>query len=179
MRADNHRDRVLADWERDALCQWLIQAGEPAAADLIVFLLETAARWGEAQKLKGGDVDMARGRVSFWQTKTGKPRTVPLTRRAQDALRPHLPAVRTHRVWPFEYHQFRRLFERAKDHTGLGDEPIGIHTLRHTCASKLASAGVSLNQLQRFGGWSSLTALQRYVHLDVEALQGCIDALER
>ncbi len=179
LRADNHRDRVLEDWERDALCQWLVQAGEPAAADLIVFLLETAARWGEAERLKGGDVDLARGRVTFWETKNGKPRTVPLTRRAQDALRPHLPAVRTHRVWFYPYHQFRRLLERAKDHTGLGEEDIGIHTMRHTCASKLASAGVSLAQIQQFGGWSSLTAVARYLHLGTDALHGCIAALER
>jgi integrase len=179
LRADNHRDRVLADWERDAICQWLVTAGEPAAADLIVFLLETAARWGEAERLKGGDVDLTRGRCSFWETKSGKPRTIPLTRKALDALQPHLPAVRTHRVWPYPYHTFRRLMQRALDHTGLGEEGIGIHTLRHTCASKLASAGVSLNQLQRFGGWSSLTALQRYVHLDTDALGSCIDALER
>jgi integrase len=179
MRADNHRDRVLEDWERDALCQWLVEAGEPAAADLIVFLLETAARWGEAERLKGGDVDLGRGRVTFWETKSGKPRTIPLTRRAIDAITPHMPAVRAHRVWPYPYHQFRRLLERAKDHTGLGEEAIGIHTMRHTCASKLASNGVPLAQIMVFGGWSSLTAVARYLHLGTDALHGCIAALER
>lgn len=179
LRADNHRDRVLEDWERDLILEWLVRAGEPAAADLVVFLLETAARWGEAERLKGGDVDLVRGRCTFWMTKNGKPRTIPLTRRAQDALQRHLPAVRTHRVWPYPYHQFRRLLERAKAGCGLADEAIGIHTLRHTCASKLASGGVSLAQLQAFGGWTSLTACQRYLHLGTDALHGCITALER
>lgn len=179
LRADNHRDRVLEDWERDLILEWLVRAGEPAAADLVVFLLETAARWGEAERLKGGDVDLVRGRCTFWMTKNGKPRTIPLTRRAQDALRPHLPAVRAHRVWPYPYHQFRRLLERAKAGCGMAEEPIGIHTLRHTCASKLASGGVSLAQLQAFGGWTSLTACQRYLHLGTDALHGCIAALER
>jgi len=179
LRADNHRDRVLADWERNAICQWLIQAGEPAAADLVVFLLETAARWGEAERLKGADVDLTRKRVTFWKTKNGKPRTIPLTRRALDALQGHLPAVRTHRVWPYPYHQFRRLLQRALEHNGLAEEGIGIHTLRHTCASRLASAGVSLAQIQQFGGWSSLTAVARYLHLGTDALHGCIAALER
>jgi integrase len=179
LRADNHRDRVLEDWERDALLEWLVRAGEPAAADLMVFLLETAVRWGEAERLKGKDVDMERGRVTLWQTKSGRPRTVPLTRRAQDAIRSHLPAVRTHRVWPFPYHTFRRLLERAKDGCGLADESIGIHTMRHTCASKLATAGVSLAQIMAFGGWSSLSAVQRYLHLNTDTLHGCIAALEQ
>ena len=179
LRADNHRDRVLEDWERDVLLQWLIQAGEPAAADMVVFLLETAARWGEAERLKGGDVDLKRGRVTFWETKSGKPRSIPLTRRAQDALAGHLPAVRTHRVWPYPYHTFRRLLERAKAHCGLEESGIGVHTLRHTCASRLASNGVSLAQIQAFGGWSSLTAVARYLHLGTDALHGCITALER
>lgn len=178
MKENNHRDRVLEDWERDLLIQWFTQAGESAAADLLVFLLETAARWGEAERLKGGDVDLKRGRVTFWETKSGKPRTIPLTRRAQDALAGHLPAVRSHRVWRYPYHQYRRLLERAKGGCGLADEAIGIHTMRHTCASRLASAGVSLAQIQRFGGWSSLTAVARYLHLGADALQGCIAALE-
>lgn len=179
MAAHNHRDRVLEDHERDAILQWLIQIGEPVAADLVVFLLETAARWGEAERLKGKDVDMDRGRIVLWETKNGRPRTVPLTRRAQDAIRPHLPVVKTHRVWPYPYSQFRRLLERAKDGCGLGGENISIHTLRHTCASKLASAGVSLAQIQKFGGWSSLAAVQRYLHLSVDDLGQCITALER
>lgn len=37
-------------------------------------------------------MDLARGRVTFWATKNGKPRSVPLTRRAEGALEGHLPA---------------------------------------------------------------------------------------
>jgi integrase len=51
----------------------LVQRGEPAAADLLVFLLETACRWGEAERLKGGDVDLAAGRVTSWLPRTASP----------------------------------------------------------------------------------------------------------
>jgi integrase len=178
LKEGNHRDRVIEDFERDLLCRWFVQAGQPAAADLLVFLLETAARWGEAERLKGADVDLKGARVTFWETKNGKPRTIPLTRRAIDALGPHVPAVRSHRVWPYSYLQMQRLLEKAKAGTGLEGEAITLHTCRHTCATKLASRGIALAQLMVFGGWSSLAACQRYMHLQTEALHTCIAALE-
>lgn len=178
LKLTNTRDRVISDDERDGFCRLFVARGEPAAADLLVFLLETACRWGEAERLKGQDVDLVKGRVTFWQTKNGRPRSVPLTRRAVDALTPHLPAVGTHRVWPYHYWQFKRLFEIAKAAMGIDDPALTIHTTRHTCASKLASRGIPLHQLMAFGGWTSLASVQRYLHLHTDALAACVSALE-
>lgn len=178
LRLANTKDRVFSDDERDLFCRLLVQRGEPAAANLLVFLLETACRWGEAERLKGADVDLAAGRVTFWATKNGKPRSVPLTRRAMDAIAPHLPAVQTHRVWPYAYWQFKRLFEQVKAAAGIDDPALTIHTTRHTCASKLASRGIPLHQLMAYGGWTSLASVQRYLHLHTDALASCVAALE-
>ena len=178
LRENASKDRVIEDHERDLICQWFIQAGQPAAASMFQFLLETAARFGEAQRLRGQDVDLKKGTVTFWETKNGKARTIPLTRRAIDSLTPHMPAIRSHRVFPYSYLQMRRLLERAKDGCGLGDEPITIHTCRHTCASRLARAGIPLHQLMIFGGWSSTAACARYLHLTTDSLASCVAALE-
>lgn len=180
LRPGGHRDRVISDSERDQFCAVFRQMGEPAAADLLVFLLETAARWGEAERLRCEHVDLVKGRVSFWQTKSGKPRSVPLTRRAVDALLPHHhTAMPGARVWPYNYRRFRWLFDQAKSAIGLGgDDALTIHLTRHTCASKLASRGIPLHQLMAFGGWSSLASVQRYLHLHTDALAACVSALE-
>lgn len=178
LRLTNTKDRVFSDEERDLFCRLLVARGEPAAADLMVFLLETACRWGEAERLKRADVDLDRARVTFWATKNGKPRSVPLTRRAVDAITPHLPAVQAHRVWPYPYWQFKRLFEQVKAAAGIDDPALTIHTTRHTCASKLASRGIPLHQLMAFGGWTSLASVQRYLHLHTDALASCVAALE-
>ena len=178
MKLNNTKDRVMSDAERDGFCTFFHQVGEPAAADLLVFLLETACRWGEAERLKGQDVDLEKGRVTFWETKNGKPRSVPLTRRALDALQQHLPAVGSHRVWPYAYARFEYLFSAAKDALGIEDPALTIHTTRHTCASKLASKGIPLHQLMAFGGWTSLASVQRYLHLHTDALAACVNALE-
>jgi integrase len=179
LRMVNTKDRVISDQERNAFCSYFRQIGEPAAADVMVFLLETACRWGEAERLKGQDVDLERGRVTFWATKNGKPRSVPLTRRAIEALEPHLPAIPSHRVWPFRYTRYQHLFKMAKAMLGLGDDrALSIHTTRHTCASKLASKGIPLHQLMAYGGWTSLASVQRYLHLHTDALAACVNALE-
>ena len=100
MKLRNLKDRIIEDHERDQLIRFFVQAGQPVAADLLVFLLETGCRWGEAEKLTGGDVDLGAGRVTFSLTKNNRPRSVPLTKRAQDAIRPHVPEHRRQRVWP-------------------------------------------------------------------------------
>jgi integrase len=179
MRLRNLKDRVIDDRERDQMIALLLQWGQPVAADLLIWLLETGCRWGEAEALVGGDVDLTSSRVTFSRTKTNRPRSVPLTKRAQDAVRRHLPAVRSHRVWPYSYTQFQQLFGRAKSAMGLADDPaFTIHTCRHTCASKLASKGVSQGMLMAWGGWRSLAAVQRYMHLGTDALASCVVALE-
>ena len=174
----NTKDRTFSDAEVQAICAHFVQAGHPAAADLLVFLLESCCRWGEAERLRGADVDTERQRVTFWQTKSNRARSVPLTRRAMDALAPHLPAVDSHRVWPYRYHQFAWLFTSAKDALGITDPALTIHSTRHTCASKLASRGIPLHQLMAFGGWTSLQSVQRYLHLHTDALASCVAALE-
>lgn len=179
MRLTNTKDRVISDEERDRFCNYFRQIGEPAAADLMVFLLETACRWGEAERLKGQDVDLVKGRVTFWATKNGKPRSVPLTRRAIEAIEGHLPAVPGHRVWPYRYTRYQHLFNLGKAALGLADDrALSIHTTRHTCASKLASRGIPLHQLMAYGGWTSLASVQRYLHLHTDALAACVNALE-
>jgi integrase len=179
LKLQNTKDRVFSDQEVQLICSWFKQAGHPAAADLLVFLLETAARWGEAEALRGEDVDLGKARVTFSKTKANRVRSVPLTKRAQQALEGHVPAVGGHRVWGYTYAQYRRLLQAAKEAIGLGsDEALGIHTTRHTCASKLASSGIPLHLICSFGGWSSLASVQRYLHIHTDALASCVAALE-
>jgi integrase len=179
MRVENTRDRVFSPEEVTAFCRCFQAAGEPVAADQLVFMLETACRWGEVERLKGEDVNLEKGKVTFWATKNGKPRSVPLTRRAVDAIAHHMPAVGKHRVWPYSYNRFEYLFNRAKESLGLAeDRELRIHTTRHTCASRLADKGIATHKLMAFGGWESLQSVQRYLHHHTDALADCVAALE-
>ena len=51
------------------------------------------------------------------------------------------------------------------------------HTLRHTGASAMVAAGVSLRVVQEIGGWTSLRMLERYAHPTGEEMQRAVRVL--
>ena len=176
LKVQNLRDRILDPLEEKAIVQWFVTTGQDEAADLVTFLVETGMRWGEAAGLTGKDVDLKRRVVMLDKTKANRPRTIPLTARALEAVAPHVPGSPRYKVWGIGYQKFRHQLTRCL--AALGIEGVSCHVFRHTCLSRLAQAGVSLPQLMAFSGHSSLSACSRYIHLDVTRLDVCIKALE-
>ena len=171
----NTKDRVFTDKEIEAFVAWFLATGKTECADLLVFLTETGARIGEVLALKGEDIDLQRGRCTFWKTKNKKPRTIPLTARAIDALAEHTPPRPTYRVWTISYGQMRTQFDNAKLALGLHD--VTIHTARHTVCSRMGGGGIPLPKLMRYSGHTTLAAVSRYLHLDTQDLDDCIAVL--
>jgi integrase len=115
-----------------------------------------------------------------YDTKTNKPRVVPCSA-AVARLIPALNAQAPNGLW-FPLGQgawlmWDRIREDVKAMGGDIDE-VGIHTLRHTCLTRLARGGMELQRLSMWAGHSdvSITA-RRYVHLDASALLGGVELL--
>ena len=175
----NTRDRVVTPKEQDAFVSWFETICEPAAADLFTFLIEVGCRWSEAERMQSGEIDLERRCVVFPKTKNGKPRTVPLTARALSSVERWVSPVKRYRVFGFKYARYEYMFNVAKGALGLEyDKTLTIHSLRHTCASRLAVKGVSLPAIMQWGGWRSLAAVQRYAHVDITGLEMARRALE-
>lgn len=148
--------RLLA---RALLCFPLREALEMNA--LIEFLVDTGARLSEALNAReGGD------QVSFIDTKNGRSRTVPLTERAQRALR-ELPD------WSKD--KCVRMFTRVRDAAKLPD--VSLHVLRHTCASRLVQGGMDLYRVKEWLGHSTIQVTERYAHLAPSSLTQGADIL--
>ncbi len=58
-----------------------------------------------------------------------------------------------------------------------GIEPCGMHVLRHTFASWLVSAGVSLYEVQRLMGHAHIRETERYAHLAPSTLAAAVGAI--
>jgi site-specific recombinase XerD len=70
----------------------------------------------------------------------------------------------------------RTVFECARGRAKLGKD-VGLHTCRHTFATRLVEAGVDLRTVQDLGGWASMRMLERYVHPTEERHRGAVNLL--
>lgn len=143
---------------------------------LCVFLVDTGCRLGEAIGLNWNDLQDSRS--TFWLTKSGRSRTVPLTRRALEAI--SIPHDRL--KGPFSMHtqvRFRAIWNDAKAEVGLGtDDQVVPHILRHTCASRLVRGGIDIRRVQMWLGHQTLQMTMRYAHLATNDLDSCVKVLE-
>lgn len=144
---------------------------------LSVFLVDTGARLGEAIGLVWNDT--SDDRVTFWVTKSGRCRTVPLTARAKTSLR----ADKNGQPGPFamlSQFKYRSVWNDAKAKVGLAtDKEVVPHILRHTCASRLVQGGIDIRRVQMWLGHQTLQMTMRYAHLATNDLDSCVKILER
>jgi site-specific recombinase XerD len=69
-------------------------------------------------------------------------------------------------------------YSRAQKRAGV-EVSGGIHRLRHTFCSMLASEGASPMEIQKLAGHKSLTTTMRYMHLSPTRLDAAIGLLDR
>lgn len=135
------------------------------------FLLYTGCRVSEALKLTWADVTDTT--VTFWDTKNGKPRTIPLTANAKAAL-----DVSSPKPWPVEYNTFHEDWSQARAKCGKTFADVVIHTLRHTCASWLVQGGVDLRRVKDWMGHADIKTTMLYAHLAPGDLQSAAHVLD-
>jgi len=151
----------------------------PELYALILFLLSTGARRGEALALTWKEVDFGRGMVALHTTKAAargrraKARHVPMTPALREILET-LPRE-GQQVFSISRNNLRRKFERVCELAEIGH--CRIHDLRHTFASHLVMAGTPLNTVRELLGHTSMQMTLRYAHLAPEAAQTAIEAL--
>ena len=174
--------------------QQLLEGGTPAtpaaARDRAMFelLYSSGLRLGELVALDadGGALDLRQAEV----TVTGKgrrTRTVPVGRRAREALRAWLGervklaqpseralfvGARGRRIAPTVVQARLRAWARSRG-IGAGVHP---HMLRHSFASHVLQSSQDLRAVQEMLGHASISTTQVYTHLDFQALAKVYDA---
>jgi integrase len=175
------------EWLTPAEADRLITAAAPHLRPLLVFLIATGARLGEALALQWPDVDLHHARARLRDTKSGADRHLDLCPRATAAL-----GTLPHRVGAVFRTRSRRLPHGShRPGTAYADKPqqgggqiktawasalkranlatparrLTPHTCRHTWATWHAAIHRDPLLLRHDGGWSSLDLVQRYAHL--------------
>jgi integrase len=141
--------------------------------------INTGMRRGELFDLKWFDVDFNRRIVHVRQSKSGRPRVIPLNSTAQTLLK-GLPKTSEY-VFPSPKNEKRRVndvgrqFERAVKNAKIAD--FHFHDLRHTAATRMADAGADPFTLAAILGHSDIRMTARYTHATDEAKRRAVDRL--
>ncbi|WP_428095520.1 phage integrase [Candidatus Thioglobus sp.] len=132
-------------------------AGHQPTYQVALICLSCGTRWGEALSLKKEHVRS--GKISLFNTKSGKNRYIPIPTNVLDLLN-------------FEFKDactkiFANCYKKAKIPKTQGQN---THILRHTFASHFIANGGSILSLQKILGHSDLKMTMRYAHLSPDHL---------
>ena len=137
--------------------------------DVVVLLLDTGARYNEIARLEWKAVDLQRKTLELWRGKTKTASYVYMTDRVHRILQ-RRAENKMHDRWVFT--NWNRTSHRSDNTAYLNKVlkdagvPYTIHTLRHTFATKMLKAGMTLNDVRVLLGHSSIQTTLRYGHLE-------------
>lgn len=133
----------------------LASNADEVVSDMIHFAALTGLRRGEMLRLTPESV---RGELLVLNsnTKSGKPRGIPMPPEALKIARRRIP-------WGISAALLRKRFEAARDRAGMPG--AHWHDLRHTYASWLVQNGVDLYTVSLLLGHSDVRVTQKYAHL--------------
>lgn len=149
---------------------------DPDVAVLFKWYLHLGCRRAELVALKWEDVLEDVGLVVIQQSKSGKPRVLPIP----PGLAHIITGMSRRSEWVFPRwrspNTITHLFEKYATDAGLVG--VRLHDLRHTTASYLVQAGVPIKTVQEILGHARVTTTEIYTHLSPEHLREALSQLD-
>lgn len=177
---ETKRERYLSPEELRSLQVALSDSENPMLRPIVTMLVLTGARKREVLDCRWEDVDLVRKTWRIPFTKSGKPRTVPLSNSAIELLggidRPDdakyvFANPKTKKPFVSIFYSW----DAARQKAGLAD--LRIHDLRHSFASFLVNAGRSLYEVGQLLGHTQLKTTMRYAHLSDQTLRDAVNVV--
>jgi site-specific recombinase XerD len=180
-------------WDHELMVRLLGAVDRSSAKgkrDYAILLLacRLGLRAGDIRTLTLDHLRWAESTIEITQAKTGTPLRLPLTNEVGEALIDYLKSGRpqtTHRevflkvVPPFDpfmesnnLHQIVTYWRLLAGITFRSSQKRGLHSLRHTLATRLLEKGTPLTTIAEILGHTSLESTRIYAKADVEALRG-------
>ena len=178
---NNERDNWLKADEEERLLDlspaWL--------KDLIIFALNTGLRQDEQTSLEWIRVDLIYNTILIQETKTGKPRTIPLNQTAINILekKGQVKSIKNDFVFrsmngtKINNCNLIRAFHKAKTKAEIKD--FTWHGLRRTFATRLVQRGIDIYKVAKLLGHEDVKMTQqRYAHHCPDSLRGGVEILD-
>jgi integrase len=159
--------------------------------EIIIFGVLTGLRRGEILNLRYRYIDLDKRLIYVisndnFQTKHGKRRAVPMNdlvweflsdRMSENIDKDRYIFTLENSDKPIEGNYVSKKFRELVRGLGL-DKSIHFHSLRHTFATWLVKAGVSIYEVQKLLGHSNVTVTQVYSHLASDELHSAVARLQ-
>lgn len=180
-RESEHRIRRFTPAEEAFALTFFERMGEPDMHDYVVLSLDTGMRQGELLNLRYQDCDAEKATVWGTGAKSGKTRSIPLTKRAAAVLARRSegkrPSDRVLDGW--DRYGLDRHWTKLREACHMVDDAQFVpHVMRHEFCSRLADKGLNAAVIQQLAGHSTLAITQRYIHVKAEHLVRAIRELE-
>lgn len=166
------RRRIVKPRELEELVSILREARFQHAsecADFFIVLHEEGFRVGELYDAKAVAIDFTKGLYGEMSVlgKRNMFRTIPLTKRAADTLRPYYDRANGKKgLWNMPRRTIRYAWDYIKKAMDLEDDTQFVpHSLRHTCATNLLCAQYDLVDVQAWMGHTNIGTTRRYLHM--------------
>ena len=175
-KADKVRTRRLEAGEEEKL----LDSSNQKLHRIIILALETAMRRGEILNVKRSHIDFQKSVLLIPSTKTGTPRTIPLSTDAVTVLRAQLRASQSESRGVIPLHEPPLFSYSPNGVTGgflklcrkVGIHDLHFHDLRHEATSRLFEKGLNPVEVATITGHKDTRMLMRYTHLRAEDLVG-------
>ncbi|TWG88151.1 Site-specific recombinase XerD [Cupriavidus gilardii J11] len=155
----DHRERRLEGDEEARLLEAASSSRTPALRLCIILAIETGMRSGEMVNLRWEQIDLEKHIIRLDMTKNGDARTVPLSERAEAAIRELSPQASGRLTTFYDARGLRKAFKLACERAGING--LRPHDLRHEAASQLAPR-MQTATLAKVLGWRTLQMAMRY-----------------
>jgi integrase len=170
--------RFVYPHEEKAILAKALEFQDQDLHDIIVFALDTGARFSSIVTAKWGWFSPELTSWVLWKIKTDNPMGMPLTKRCQEMLKRR----RSAKGGPFvheKHSSVRYRLERVLGNIeGMDLDDITFHTFRHTTASRLVQRGVDLRRVQMWMGHKAIATTIRYAKLAPNDLADMANVLE-
>lgn len=189
IRSDERIPSVWKNEDVDALLAAVDQSSPCGKRDYSILLLaiRLGMRVSDIRTLRFENLLWEQARIEIIQAKSKEPLTLPLTEEIGNALISYLrygrPVSQRREVFlranapfmPFSYnnnlHYIITRYRRRAAINLPAQNRKGMHSLRHTMASRLLEAGVPLETISGIMGHISMDTTRIYTKINVEALQ--------
>lgn len=163
------RSHLSADEEKR-----LFEALPADLVPLVTVAIRTGTRLGELKALRWSDVNLETGHMTIAQSKSNRPRTVPMNAVAKAALvalrakadknADYVFLTRSRKPYTKASTCLSKRFELATTKAKI--ENFHFHDLRHHFATTLRRQGVGLDAIARLLGHATLQMASRYANID-------------